>query len=96
MSDSFSIDNLAEVKIPEMGFPWKVLEHFRDEYEMLAKVLADPESFETLGREFLGIHPKRSYLSQLNNISQISTLAHANRYITDPDATKGAHSQDLV
>ena len=44
LSESFSIDYLAEVGVSEMGFPWKVLEHFRDENEMLAKVHADPEA----------------------------------------------------
>ena len=44
LSDTFSIDYLANVGVSEMGFPWKVLEHFGDENEMLAKVHADPES----------------------------------------------------
>ena len=41
--NSFSIDYLAKVGVSEMGFPWKVLEHFGCENEMLAKVHADPE-----------------------------------------------------
>ena len=44
LSNSFSIEYLAKVGVLEMGFPWKVLEHFGDENEMLAKVHADPES----------------------------------------------------
>ena len=44
LSDSFSVDYLASVGVSEMGFPWKVLEHFGDGNEMLAKVHADPES----------------------------------------------------
>ncbi|MCJ1241087.1 hypothetical protein MMC14_009091 [Varicellaria rhodocarpa] len=44
LPDSFSIDYLAKVGVPEMGFPWKVLEHIETEGEMLAKVHADPEA----------------------------------------------------
>lgn len=44
LSDSFSIEYLAAVGVSEMGFPWRVDEHFGDENEMLAKVRADPEA----------------------------------------------------
>ncbi|KAL8689084.1 MAG: hypothetical protein Q9218_005164 [Villophora microphyllina] len=44
LSDSFSVQYLADVGVAEMGFPWKVLEHHGNENEMLAKVHADPES----------------------------------------------------
>ncbi|KAL8733404.1 MAG: hypothetical protein Q9181_003612 [Wetmoreana brouardii] len=44
LSDSFSVQYLADVGVSEMGFPWKVLEHFGNENEMLARVHADPES----------------------------------------------------
>ncbi|KAL9584149.1 MAG: hypothetical protein Q9203_004782 [Teloschistes exilis] len=44
LSDSFSVQYLADVGVSEMGFPWKVLEHYGNENEMLAKLHADPES----------------------------------------------------
>ncbi|KAK6544885.1 hypothetical protein TWF694_001564 [Orbilia ellipsospora] len=43
---SFSTDYLASVGVPNMGFPWKVLEHYGDGEEMLAKVNTAPESVE--------------------------------------------------
>lgn len=42
LSNTFSADYLARVEVPEMGFPWQVLEHFEKEGEMLATVHADP------------------------------------------------------
>lgn len=45
LSDSFSIDYLAQIGVSDMAFPWKVIEHFGDENEMLAKVHADPDSY---------------------------------------------------
>lgn len=42
LSDTFSIDYLANVGVSEMGFPWRVLEHFEAKDEMLAVVNADP------------------------------------------------------
>ncbi|KAL8663152.1 MAG: hypothetical protein Q9202_004084 [Teloschistes flavicans] len=44
LSDSFSVQYLADVGVSEMGFPWKVLEHYGNENEMLARIQADPES----------------------------------------------------
>ncbi|RMZ77839.1 hypothetical protein DV737_g4178, partial [Chaetothyriales sp. CBS 132003] len=44
LANSFSVDYLAKVGVSDMGFPWKVLEHFEDDHEMLAKVHADPDS----------------------------------------------------
>ncbi|KAJ5766763.1 uncharacterized protein N7511_004379 [Penicillium nucicola] len=36
--DGFTIDYLASVGVSAMGFPWKVLEHYGDSTEMLARV----------------------------------------------------------
>jgi len=44
LPDNFSVEYLANVGVSEMGFPWKVLEHFGDENEMLARIHADPEA----------------------------------------------------
>ncbi|KAF3904990.1 hypothetical protein AA313_de0201776 [Arthrobotrys entomopaga] len=41
---SFSTEYLASVGVPDMGFPWRVLEHYGDGDEMLAKIDAAPES----------------------------------------------------
>ncbi|KAI9926206.1 hypothetical protein MW887_004669 [Aspergillus wentii] len=40
--DSFTIDYLASVGVSAMGFPWKVLEHYGDSSEMLARVDVSP------------------------------------------------------
>lgn len=40
---SFSTDYLSSVGVPDMGFPWKVLEHYGDGEEMLSKVDTAPE-----------------------------------------------------
>lgn len=40
--DSFTIDYLASVGVSAMGFPWKVLEHYGDSQEMLARVDVAP------------------------------------------------------
>ena len=42
LDDSFSIKYLAEVGVSDMGFPWKVIEHYGNENEMFAVVLPDP------------------------------------------------------
>lgn len=41
--DNFSTDYLAGVGVSAMGFPWKVLEHYGDSTEMLARVDVAPE-----------------------------------------------------
>ena len=41
---SFTIEYLAKVGVSEMGFPWRVLEHFENDSEMLAKVHAEPDT----------------------------------------------------
>ncbi|KAL5392032.1 hypothetical protein PMIN06_007732 [Paraphaeosphaeria minitans] len=41
---SFSIDYLANVGVSDMGFPWQVTEHLRNDDEFLAVVDADPQS----------------------------------------------------
>lgn len=41
-SDTFTVDYLAGVGVPAMGFPWKVLEHYGDSTQMLARVDVDP------------------------------------------------------
>lgn len=41
---SFSIDYLANVGVSDMGFPWQVTEHLRNDDEFLAVVEADPQS----------------------------------------------------
>lgn len=42
LDDSFSIKYLADVGVSDMGFPWKVVEHYGNENEMFAVVLPDP------------------------------------------------------
>ncbi|KAI9371721.1 acyl transferase domain-containing protein [Aspergillus egyptiacus] len=42
LADSFTIDYLARVGVSAMGFPWKVLEHYGDSWEMLARVDVAP------------------------------------------------------
>ncbi|KAF1977129.1 polyketide synthase [Bimuria novae-zelandiae CBS 107.79] len=44
---SFSIDYLANVGVSDMGFPWQVTEHLRNDDEFLAVVDADPQSEHT-------------------------------------------------
>ena len=41
---TFSIDYLANVGVPEMGFPWSVEEHLATGDEMLAKVYTNPDN----------------------------------------------------
>ena len=43
LDNNFSTDYLNKLGVPEMAFSWKVLEHFENADEMLAKVHADPE-----------------------------------------------------
>lgn len=43
LKDSHTVDYLAEVGVSEMGFPWRVLEHWGNTKEMIAKVDAAPE-----------------------------------------------------
>jgi 6-methylsalicylic acid synthase len=43
LSPTFSVDYLAKVGVPDMGFPWKVLEHIENSDEMLAKVHSNPD-----------------------------------------------------
>ncbi|OXV06462.1 hypothetical protein Egran_05770 [Elaphomyces granulatus] len=44
LSLGFSVDYLASVGVPDMGFPWRVVEHVADEQEMLAQVETNPEN----------------------------------------------------
>lgn len=41
---SFSIDYLASVGVPEMGFPWTVTDHYGTQSEMIARVDVSPHS----------------------------------------------------
>ena len=66
LDNSFSIDYLTKVGVSEMGFPWKILEHFGGENEMLAKVHADPE--ESLSKHWHG-GPRASILDAATSIS---------------------------
>ncbi|KAK6534389.1 hypothetical protein TWF281_005712 [Arthrobotrys megalospora] len=43
---SFATDYLASVGVPDMGFPWKVTEHYGEGEEMLSRVDTAPESSE--------------------------------------------------
>ncbi|KAF3201294.1 hypothetical protein TWF106_006595 [Orbilia oligospora] len=43
---SFATDYLASVGVPDMGFPWKVTEHYGEGDEMLSRVDTAPESSE--------------------------------------------------
>ncbi len=49
LSPDFSIEYLASVGVPEMGFPWKVLDHHEIDGEMLAMVDGHPNETEALG-----------------------------------------------
>ncbi len=44
LCNSFSIEYLGKVGVTDMGFPWKVLEHFETNDDMLAKVDAFPDA----------------------------------------------------
>lgn len=44
LKPTFSIDYLAGVGVPAMGFPWKVTKHVGNNKEMLARVDVSPES----------------------------------------------------
>ncbi|KAF1994202.1 polyketide syntase 2 [Amniculicola lignicola CBS 123094] len=50
LSASFTIDYLANVGVPDMGFPWTVLSHFGTTDEMLAKVDVCPSKED--GKDF--------------------------------------------
>lgn len=43
LASNFSTDYLAKVGVPDMGFPWKVIEHIENDNEMLAKVNSNPD-----------------------------------------------------
>ncbi|KAJ4348473.1 uncharacterized protein N0V89_009848 [Didymosphaeria variabile] len=47
LPSSFSIDYLANVGVSDMGFPWQVIEHLRNDEEFLAVVDADPQTTGT-------------------------------------------------
>ena len=44
LNASFTVAYLMELGVSEMGFPWRVLEHFENDSGMLAKVHADPDA----------------------------------------------------
>ena len=67
LKNSFTEDYLANVGVTEMGFPWKVLEHFGNEHEMLARVHADPNSSPS--KHFHG----KSWASILDAATSISS-----------------------
>ena len=46
LEPTFSIDYLANVGVPDMGFPWAVISHVGDTEEMLALVNVDPSLAE--------------------------------------------------
>ncbi|KAL8797086.1 MAG: hypothetical protein Q9182_007256 [Xanthomendoza sp. 2 TL-2023] len=46
LSPTFSIDYLAKVGVPDMGFPWAVVSHVGNTEEMLALVNVDPSLAE--------------------------------------------------
>lgn len=46
LSPTFSIDYLAKVGVPDMGFPWAVISHVGNTEEMLALVNVDPSLAE--------------------------------------------------
>ncbi|MCJ1423702.1 hypothetical protein MMC29_001586 [Sticta canariensis] len=81
LSNSFSIDYLAKVGVPEMGFPWRVLEHQENGNEMLAKVHADPEADSS---KHWGTNSWASVLDAATSIS--STIFHADPLLRMPTA----------
>jgi 6-methylsalicylic acid synthase len=68
LKPSFTIDYLAEVGVSEMGFPWEVTEHLRNDEEFLAVVDADPQS-TTASAHFGG----ESWASVLDAATSISS-----------------------
>ncbi|KAJ3577905.1 hypothetical protein NPX13_g2665 [Xylaria arbuscula] len=94
---NFSVSYLAEVGVPEMGFPWRVVEHIANDDEMLATVEANPE----------GISGMRSSLTSIldSATSIASTLFYAKpelrmptsvgRIIAAPGVVSGEREQDL-
>lgn len=43
MPSTFTTDYLTKVGVPDMGFPWRVIEHVVNDQEMLAKVETNPD-----------------------------------------------------
>ncbi|KAI3325541.1 hypothetical protein HD806DRAFT_450461 [Xylariaceae sp. AK1471] len=93
----FSVSYLAGVGVPDMGFPWRVVDHIANDDEMLATVEANPN----------GIAGMRSSLtSMLDSATSIaSTLFYAKpelrmptsvgRIIAAPGVVSGEREQDL-
>ena len=81
LSHSFSIDHLAKVAVPEMGFPWRVPEHQENGNEMLAKVHADPEADSS---KHWGSNSWASVLDAATSIS--SSIFHADPLLRMPTA----------
>lgn len=46
LPNTFSIDYLAKVGVPDMGFPWKVVSHIENDEGFLAKVETNPENID--------------------------------------------------
>jgi 6-methylsalicylic acid synthase len=78
LSKSFSIDYLANVGVPDMGFPWSVLEHVASDDEMLAKVETNPDNLS--GNEDLGA----SIMDAATSIA--STIFHQEPLLRMPTA----------
>ncbi|MCJ1466161.1 hypothetical protein MMC07_004780 [Pseudocyphellaria aurata] len=81
LSNSFTMSYLAKVGVTEMGFPWRVLEHWENENEMLAKVHADPEADPST---HWGSDSWASILDAATSIS--STIFHADPLLRMPTA----------
>ena len=87
LANSFSIDYLAKVGVPEMGFPWKVVEHLESDEEMLAMVDVDPTA-STSSPHFGG----SSWASLLDSATSISsTVFHKAPLLRMPTAVGRVH-----
>ncbi|KAI0409147.1 hypothetical protein F4802DRAFT_615665 [Xylaria palmicola] len=93
----FSVSYLAGVGVPDMGFPWRVVDHIANDDEMLATVEANPDSIAGM---------RNSLTSMLDSATSIaSTLFYAKpelrmptsvgRVIAAPGVVSGEREQDL-
>ncbi|KAL8794650.1 MAG: hypothetical protein Q9195_002846 [Heterodermia aff. obscurata] len=85
LDDSFSIKYLADVGVSDMGFPWKVIEHYGNENEMFVTVLPDPAK----------ILSSKSWASILDAATSISsTMFYKDPLLRMPTAIKKVYVLD--
>ncbi|KAF4636551.1 hypothetical protein G7Y89_g1535 [Cudoniella acicularis] len=84
LSDTFSIDYLADVGVSEMGFPWKVVEHWESDNAMLAVVHTDPDRDQVEASKQLNPASWASMLDAATSVS--STIFYKNPLLRMPTA----------